>query len=221
VAVIGRHPVDKLLTELCLLNKAQCVSEWQMISTDQIWLLRYVVASSFLRRLWMKMRVRSLGLVKARFVQSLSAALYYLLGCVAMQSIRCGLYLVGVGVCVSVGYNCELCCDSLTDWCHLGYEHLHHQVRIASEGRRVVAPPCPRSTTRLQRSPIRRVESFRSCSSHLFCGRPGGRRHVRSGGRLSDNVDVELKSHVCRCDVVKSSHMPKYRDALTGWEMRL
>jgi len=131
------------------------------------------------------------------------------------------LMLVGVGVCASVGYNCELCCDSLTDWCHLGYEHLHHQVRIASEGRRVVAPPCPRSTTRLQRSPIRRVESFRSCSSHLFCGRPGGRRHVRSGGRLSDNVDVELKSHVCRCDVVKSSHMPKYRDALTGWEMRL
>ena len=57
------------------------------------------------------------------------------------------LMLVGVGVCASVGYNCELCCDSLTDWCHLVYEHLHHKVRIASEGRRVVAPPCPRSTT--------------------------------------------------------------------------
>jgi len=150
VAVIGWHPVDKLLTELCLLNKAQCVSEWQMISTDQIWLLWYVVASSFLRRLWMKTRVRSLGLVKARFVQSL---------CCTVLFIRLRRYaehkmwplvllmLVGVGVCASVGYNCELCCDSLTDWCHLVYEHLHHKVRIASEGRRVVAPPCPRSTT--------------------------------------------------------------------------
>ena len=54
------------------------------------------------------------------------------------------------------------------------------------EGRRIVAPPCPRSTAHLQRSPARRVESFRSWSSHLFHGRLGGRRHVRSGGRLSD-----------------------------------
>ena len=45
---------------------------------------------------------------------------------------------------------------------------------------------CPRSTALLQTSPIGRVESFCSWSSHLFRGRPGGRRHVRSGGRLSD-----------------------------------
>ena len=43
-------------------------------------------------------------------------------------------------------------------------------------------------STRLQRSPVGRVESFRSWSSHLFRGRPGGRRHVRSGGRLSDTL---------------------------------
>jgi len=30
------------------------------------------------------------------------------------------------------------------------------------------------------------VESFRSWLSHLFRGRPGGRRHVRSGGWLND-----------------------------------
>ena len=33
---------------------------------------------------------------------------------------------------------------------------------------------------------IGRVESFRRWLSHLFRGRPGGRRHVRSGGRLND-----------------------------------
>ena len=62
----------------------------------------------------------------------------------------------------------------------------HHHGRVAGEGCRVVAPPCPRSTTCLQRSPVRRVELIRSWSSHLFRGRPGRRRHVRSGGRLSD-----------------------------------
>jgi len=67
-------------------------------------------------------------------------------------------------------------------------DHHQHHGRVAGEGRRVVAPPCPRSTARLQRSPVGRVESFRSWSSHLFCGRPGGRRHVRSGGRLSDTL---------------------------------
>jgi len=51
--------------------------------------------------------------------------------------------------------------------------HHHHQVRVAGEGRRVVAPPCPRSTARRQRSPVGRVGSFRSWSSHLFRGRPG------------------------------------------------
>jgi len=61
--------------------------------------------------------------------------------------------------------------------------------RIAGEGRRVVTPPCPRSTARLQSSAVgRRVESFRSWLSHLFRGRPGGRRHVWSGGRLSDTL---------------------------------
>jgi len=64
--------------------------------------------------------------------------------------------------------------------------HHHHQVRVASEGRRVVAPPCPQLTACLQRSPIGRAESFRSWSTHFFLGRPGGRRHVPSGGRLSD-----------------------------------
>jgi len=64
----------------------------------------------------------------------------------------------------------------------------HHHCRVGSEGRRVVAPPCPRSTARLQSSPVGRVESFRSWSSHLFRGRPGGRRHVRSGDRLSDTL---------------------------------
>ena len=67
---------------------------------------------------------------------------------------------------------------------HHYHHHHHHHGRVAGEGRRVVAPPCPRSTARLQSSPIGRVESFRGWSSQLFRGRPGGRRHVRSGGRL-------------------------------------
>ena len=67
---------------------------------------------------------------------------------------------------------------------HHHHHHHHYHGRVAGEGRRVVAPPCPRSTARLQSSPIGRVESFRGWSSQLFRGRPGGRRHVRSGGRL-------------------------------------
>ena len=43
--------------------------------------------------------------------------------------------------------------------------HHHH----GREGRRVVAPPCPRSTARLHRTPVGRVESFRSWSSHTVC----------------------------------------------------
>ena len=66
--------------------------------------------------------------------------------------------------------------------------HHHHHDRVAGEGRRVVAPPCPWSTARLQSSPVGRVESFRSWSSHLFRARPGGLRHVQSGGRLSDTL---------------------------------
>ena len=84
-------------------------------------------------------------------------------------------------VCGSEGRRC--CSRAVVSSLH----HQHH-VRVADEGRRVVAPPCPRSTARLRRSPIGRVESFRSWSSHLFRGRPGGRRHVRSGGRLSDTL---------------------------------
>ena len=64
----------------------------------------------------------------------------------------------------------------------------HHHGRIDCESRRVVAPPCPRSTELLQRSPVGRVESFPSWLSQLFRGRPGGRRHVRSGGRLCDTL---------------------------------
>ena len=66
------------------------------------------------------------------------------------------------------------------------HHHHHHHGRVAGEGRRVVAPPCPRSTARLQSSPVGRVESSRSWSSHLLRGRPGGRRHVRSRARPSD-----------------------------------
>ena len=72
------------------------------------------------------------------------------------------------------------------------HHHYHHHFHVADEGRRVVAPPCPRSTARLQRSPIGRVESFRSWSTHLFRGRPGGRRHVRSGGRRPISVSFLL-----------------------------
>ena len=51
--------------------------------------------------------------------------------------------------------------------------HHHHQFHVADEGRRVVAPPCPRSTAHLQRSPIGRVESFHldmvMVNSKYFC----------------------------------------------------
>jgi len=60
--------------------------------------------------------------------------------------------------------------------------------RVAGEVRRVVAPLSlyPRPTSK---APIERVESSRSWSSHLlFCGRPGGRRHVRPGDRLVSDV---------------------------------
>ena len=63
---------------------------------------------------------------------------------------------------------------------------LCYHVCVAGEGRRVIAPSCPRSTACPERSPVRRVESFRSWSSHLFHGQPGGRRQVRSGGQLND-----------------------------------
>ena len=34
------------------------------------------------------------------------------------------------------------------------HHHHHRRGRVAGDGRRVVAPPCPRSTARLQRSPV-------------------------------------------------------------------
>jgi len=77
----------------------------------------------------------------------------------------------------------------------------HHHGRIAGQGRRVVAPPCPRSTARLQRSPIGRVESFRSWSSHLF----RGRRHVWSGGRLSDTLMRQIFQRLDNSPNVKYS----------------
>ena len=48
------------------------------------------------------------------------------------------------------------------------HHHHHHQVRAAGERRRVVAPPCPRSTARLQSSPVGRVESFRGCATTML-----------------------------------------------------
>ena len=38
--------------------------------------------------------------------------------------------------------------SQLTAWLHYHNRH-HHRGRVAGEGRRVVAPPCPRSTARL------------------------------------------------------------------------
>jgi len=43
----------------------------------------------------------------------------------------------------------------------MSFHHHHHHDHVDGEGRRVVAPPCPRSTARFQSSPIVRVESFR------------------------------------------------------------
>jgi len=101
---------------------------------------------------------------------------------VDFQSSSCVLVLAG---------GLRLCCFNRNNLTavpsRLEITNRHHDHgRIADEGRRVVAPRCPRSTARLQSSPVGRVESFRSWSSHVFRGRPGGRRHVRSGGRCSD-----------------------------------
>jgi len=97
-----------------------------------------------------------------------------------------------------------------------GHHHHHHHLRrVAGEGRRVVAPPCPRLTARLQRSPIGRMESFRSWSSHLFRGRPGGRHHMRSGGRLNDTFIWSGRAtfEVCR-QVEPHAQIPRCVDAI-------
>ena len=91
---------------------------------------------------------------------------------------------------VKVGSECEWCTVQVIkkhNWYSLSVSvflllkclvdaAVDHHCCIASEGRRVVAPPCPRSTARLQRSPVGRVKSYHSWSSHLFRGRPG-RQH--------------------------------------------
>ena len=77
--------------------------------------------------------------------------------------------------------------------------HHHHRRRVAGEGRRVVAPPCSRSTARLQRSPVGPVESFRSWLSHCFRGSPGGRRHC-----LWETVYLDYTWQVCSSCVVLS-----------------
>ena len=102
---------------------------------------------------------------------------------VCQQNLAVGLHrLQRRSLWVSNADHCTARIVAYMQWYH------HRHGRVAGEGRRVVAPPCPRSTARLQSSPVGRVESFRSWSSHLFRGRPGGRRHVRSGGRLSDTL---------------------------------
>ena len=86
-------------------------------------------------------------------------------------------------------------------------------VIISCEGCRVVASPCPWSTARLLRSPVGWVESYHSWSSHLFCGRPGGLRHVQSGGRLSVKLMWSWRAvfaPVCHHQVKPHAQIPRY-----------
>jgi len=104
--------------------------------------------------------------------------------------------------------------DHLQPQAHSSRHHRHHRRCRVADGRRVVAPPCPRSTARLQSSPIGRVESFRSWSSHLFRGRAGGRRHVRSGGRSPlDRYQIILLDdrRTCVCEQLAQGCYPKAR----------
>ena len=52
-----------------------------------------------------------------------------------------------------------------------------------------------------------RVESLRNWSSHLFRGQPGGRRHVRSGGRLSDVFSWSWRLHLRSLRVLPSKEI--------------
>ena len=54
---------------------------------------------------------------------------------------------------VTLGFPCTLSTGILIGRLLQQYHHHHRQVRVACECRRVVAPPCPRSTARLQSSP--------------------------------------------------------------------
>ena len=101
--------------------------------------------------------------------------------------------LLSPSVILQVLYNLHFCHWSFCDqwlsrffrWMLTVIISCDHHRHVAGEGCRVVASPCPWSTARLLRSPVGWVESYHSWSSHLFCGRPRGRRHMRSGGRLS------------------------------------
>ena len=82
-------------------------------------------------------------------------------------------------------------------WTSRASHYLHYRC-VAGKGHHVVAPPCPWSTARLQRSPVGRVESFHSWLSHLFCGRPCGRCHVWSGGQLRASGLQEKRALIIR-----------------------
>jgi len=61
--------------------------------------------------------------------------------------------------------------------------HHHHHHYVAGEGRHVTMSTVDSTLPEVSNRTGGIVFSW---SSHLFRGRPGGRRHVRSGGRLSD-----------------------------------
>ena len=67
--------------------------------------------------------------------------------------------------------------------------HHHHHRPHSQRGHRIIALPRPRSTACLQRSPIGRVESFRSWLSHLF--------HVDEVGDARCSQVVTRVIHLC------------------------
>ena len=71
-------------------------------------------------------------------------------------------------------------CDIPT--CVSAFHHHHHHC-VAGEGRHVTMSTVDSTLPEVSNRTGGIVFSW---SSHLFHGRPGGRRHVRSGGRLSD-----------------------------------
>ena len=75
--------------------------------------------------------------------------------------------------------------------------HHHHHYHVASEGRRVVAPPCPWSTARIQRSPTGQVECF--IAGRATCSMDN---QVWSGGLRCKNVNKSLSQH---CHKARSS----------------
>jgi len=85
---------------------------------------------------------------------------------------------------------------------HDNDNHHYHRRRVAGEGRRVVVvpSPCPRSTARLQSSPLGRVESFRSWSS---TSPPAplnvGVRRISQWKGLLSNQKSRTKTKLTRC----------------------